>query len=584
MTGDHRSPPVVIRGFGWRCRPTRPAALVFVFVALGLFAGCRRGTGDQRLRQGDQLVTATISDPKTFNPLLSVDGASAAATSDLFDGLVRLNTRTTLPEPMLAERWEHDEPGTTWTFHLRPGVRWHDGQPFTAEDVAFTLDAIFDARVPNSVKHILTVGGKRIDAEVVDPLTIRLRLAEPFAPLLNSIGFAILPKHLLGQALDDGSFAQQWGIDTPPDKIVGTGPYRMTRYVPAQFLQYERNPDYWMRDEQAGQLPRLKAQTMLIVPDQNTIYLKFLDGQLHYYSPRPEEVDDVRRRAERLNANVTRVGIDTGMLFVSFNRNPAHYLHGDRRDPRLDWFTDPHFVRAIAHSIDSDTMIRNTYFGHGEPAVSAVSPENKLFYDPNLEPYHYDLERARALLAEGGYLDRDGDGVREDTHGNPLEFELSTNAGNQVRERLCSILKEDWTKLGMRVNYRPLEFSTLVEKLSVNFDWDAMVMGFTGGVEPHNGANLLRSSGNLHLWHPNQPHPATEWEAAIDREVDLGARELDLDARRQHYWKIQEILHRELPLIQLVRQEQFVAARTYLRDFNLTPWGLFQPERISVQP
>jgi peptide/nickel transport system substrate-binding protein len=562
----------------------RRAALACVLAILVVGGGCRRGGGDARLRSGERLVTATISDPKTFNPLMSVDGASNAATNDIFDGLVRLNPRTTLPEPMLAERWEHDEAGTTWTFHLRPGVRWHDGAPFTAEDVAFTLDAIFDAKVPNSAKHVLMVGGRRIDAEIADPLTIRLRLAEPFAPLLNSIGFGILPKHLLGPALTNGTFAQQWGIDTPPEKIVGTGPYRMTRYVPAQFLQYERNPEYWMRDEQGGQLPRLRAQTILIVPDQNTIYLKFLDGQLHYYSPRPEEVDDVGRRAERLDVNLTRVGLDTGMLFVSFNRNPAHYVQGDRRDPRLDWFTDPHFVRAIAHGVDSEAMIRNTYFGHGEPAVSAFSPENKLYYDPNLEPYRYDLEQARALLTEGGYVDRDGDGVREDAHGHPLEFELSTNSGNQVRERLCSILKEDWTKLGMRVNYRPLEFSTLVEKLSVNFDWDAMVMGFGGGIEPHNGANLFRSSGNLHLWHPNQPRPATEWEAAIDRQLDLGARELDVEARRRHYWTIQEILHRELPLIQLVRQEQFVAAKRYLQDFNLTVWGLYQPERIAIRP
>jgi peptide/nickel transport system substrate-binding protein len=314
------------------------------------------------------------------------------------------------------------------------------------------------------------------------------------------------------------------------------------------------------------------------------VYLKFLDNQLHYYGPRPEEIDDVRTRAEQLDVTLARIGLDTGMLFVSFNRNPAHYVRDGRRDPRLDWFTDAHFLRAIAHSVDARSMILNTYYGHGEPAVSSVSPENKVFHNPNLAPYSYDLARARALLAEGGYVDRDGDGVLEDARGNRVEFDLSTNAGNQVRERLCSILKEDWTKLGMRVNYRPLEFATLVEKLSVNFDWDAMVMGFTGGVEPHNGANLLRSSGNLHLWQPNQERPATAWEAEIDRLVDLGAREIELDARKQHYWKIQEILHRELPLVQLVRQEQFVASKAYLRDFNPTVWGLYQPERIAILP
>jgi peptide/nickel transport system substrate-binding protein len=229
-------------------------------------------------------------------------------------------------------------------------------------------------------------------------------------------------------------------------------------------------------------------------------------------------------------------------------------------------------------------MIQNTFFGYGEPAVSSISPENTVFYNPNLKPYDYDLDEARRLLDEGGYRDRNGDGVREDAGGHVVEFELSTNAGNQVRERLCSILKEDWTKLGLKVNYRPLDFATLVEKLSVNYDWDAMVMGFTGGVEPHNGANLLRSSGNLHLWHPNQPKPATGWEAEIDHEVDEGARELDVEKRRTHYWRIQEILHRELPMIQLVRQQRFVAFKSYLVDFNPTVWGLYQPERIAIRP
>ncbi len=564
-------------------RKTHLAVVVLAVLGLGIAAGCRRG-GDDRLRQGDRMVTAMISDPKTFNPLLSVDSASSEAVDEVFDGLVRLNPKTTLTEGVLATSWEHDEAGTTWTFHLRKEVTWHDGTPFTADDVAFTLQAIFDPKVPNSSKHVLMVGGQPIRTEVVDPHTIKLILAEPFAPLLNSIGFGILPKHILGTALADGTFAQTWGIDTPPEKIVGTGPYRLARYVPAQLLHYTRNPTYWMRDESGGQLPRLPERTHLIVPDQNTIYLKFLDRQLHVYNPRPEEIDDLRKRADDLEITLDKIGLETGMLFVSFNRNPAHYVKGGKRDPRLDWFTDPKFLQAVAHSADTKSMIQNTYFGYGEAATSATSPENKVFYNPNLKPYAYDLDLARKLLDEGEYRDRDGDGFREDAKGNVLEFELSTNAGNQVRERLCSILKEDWTKLGFKVNYRPLEFSTLVEKLSSNFEWDAMVMGFTGGVEPHTGANLLRSSGNLHMWQPNQTEPATPWEAEIDRELAAGSRELDQEKRRVHYWRIQEILHRELPMIQLVRQQRFVAAKTYLVDFVPTVWGLYQPERIAIRP
>jgi peptide/nickel transport system substrate-binding protein len=550
----------------------------------GLVLGCSQGGSEDRLRRGDRLITAMISDPKTFNPLLTTDSASSLAVSDLFDTLVRVNPRTTLPEPMLAERWEYDASGTVWTFHLRRDVRWHDGTPFTAADVAFTLEAIYHPKVPNSLKHILIAGGQPFGVEVVDPHTVRLRLAEPFAPLLNSIGFAILPKHLLGEALAQGTFAQRWGIDTPPAEIVGTGPYRLARYEPAQLLQYQRTPDYWMRDDAGGALPRLPERAVLIVPDQNATYLKFLDRQLHTYTPRPEEIEDLRGRATDLSARVDEIGLDTGMLFVAFNRNPAYYAREGKSDPRLTWFSDPRFLRAVAHSIDKPSMIRNAYYGYGQDAVSTVSPENKLFYNPNLPPYPYDLAEAERLLAEGGYVDRDGDGVREDAGGNRLAFDLSTNSGNLVRERLCAILKEDWSKLGFEVSYRPLDFATLVERLQVNYEWDAMVMGFTGGIEPHNGANLLRSSGNLHLWHPNQPEPATEWEAEIDRAIEAGAKELDLEKRRRHYWRIQEILHRELPLILLVRQQQFIAYKTYLTDYAPTVWGLFRPELIAIRP
>jgi len=564
-------------------RRSRTALVVLCCIAGAGLAACVRGGSEERLRR-DRLVTAMISDPKTFNPILSTDSASSVAVEDLFDPLVRLDPKTMLPEPMLAERWEHDDAGTTWTFHLRHDVRWHDGVPFTADDVAFTFEAIYHPKVPNSLKHILVAGGEPIGVEVIDPHTVRLRLAVPFAPLLNSIGFAVLPRHLLGEALAAATFVQQWGIDTPPAELVGTGPYRLARYEPAQLLHYERNPDYWMRDEDGAPLPRLAERSTLIVPDQNTTYLKFLDRQLHVYVPRPEEIDDLRERAESLHATIQRLGLDTGMLFVAFNRNPARYVQGERRDPRLAWFTDRRFLQAMAHSIDKTSMIQNTYYGYGRAATSYVSPENTLFHAPDLEPYGYDLDRAARLLEEGGYVDRDGDGVREDAAGTPIAFELSTNTGNLVRERLCAILKEDWTKLGFRVHYRPLDFATLVERLNVNYEWDTMVMGFTGGVEPHNGANLLRSSGNLHLWHPNQASPATEWEAAIDRALDLGARELDLEQRRRHYWTIQEILHRELPLIQLVRQEQFVVHKSYLADFVPTVWGLYRPERIAIRP
>jgi len=530
----------------------------------------------------NRLLTGTISDPKTFNPLLAVDSASGDATGDLFDGLVRLNPLTTEQEPALAERWEYSADGTVCTFHLRHGVHWHDGEPFTAADVKFTFDATFDDRVPNSSKHTLTVEGQPIKTEVVDDYTFRFILPRPFAPLLNSIGEPILPKHILGPSLQDGTFVQQWGIDTPPEKIIGTGPYRMTRYVPAQFLEYRRNPDYWMKDDAGAPLPYLDGETQLIVPNQDTLYLKFLSGQTDVHALRPEEVGDVQSKTDQLKVAVQEIGLETGSTFVSFNRNARHYVQDGKRDPRLTWFTDPHFLKAIAHAIDKDSMVRNCLNGYGKSAVAEISPENKLYHNPNLVEYAYNLDEARRLLKEGGYVDRDGDGVIEDAAGNPVEFGLTTNSGNQVREKMCAILKEDWTKLGMKVNYRPLDFQALVEKLYNTFDWDALLMGFTGTIEPNNSANVFRSSGNLHFWNPNQTEPATPWEAEIDTLLEQGAREIEPHKRQPFYWRIQEILHDQLPMIQTVRQTRFVAYKTVLKNYRPTVWGTYRPELIRI--
>src|ERR1019366_7564083 len=184
----------------------RSVSIALLLVAL---SGCQSGepsaTPAAKPVHGQRLVTATISDPKTFNPITAVDASSASVTGELFDGLVRLNPQTTEEEPALAERWEHNAEGTVWTFHLRHDVRWHDGQPFTAADVVFTFDAVFDEHVPNSLKHVLMIDGQRIKVERADDYTVRMALPRPFAPLINSIGTPILPEHVLGPSLKDGT-------------------------------------------------------------------------------------------------------------------------------------------------------------------------------------------------------------------------------------------------------------------------------------------------------------------------------------------------------------------------------------------
>ena len=166
-------------------------------------------------------------------------------------------------------------------------------------------------------------------------------------------------------------------------------------------------------------------------------------------------------------------------------------------------------------------MINLVFHGLAVPAVADISPENKIFHNPNLKDYDYDPKLAAGMLEAAGYhLVKPG--VRTDPKGNRLEFDLTTNTGTPERNEMCTIFKQDVESLGIKVNYRPLEFTTLVDKLDSSFDWDCVLIGFTGGIEPNDGANFYRSSGNLHLWNPNQPTPATPWEAEIDHSPRPG--------------------------------------------------------------
>jgi len=551
-------------------------------VAAASIAGCRvnRPSADHAKQQ--ILYRATPSDPRTFNPILITDATSGTLTGDLLESLIRVNPVTLLPEAGLAEKWEIAPDNKTITFHLRHDAKWFDGQPVTSHDVQFTLNVIYDPKVPNSFQPILLIDHKLIVSETPDDYTIVMHLPKPFAPLLYSIGIPAIPAHILEPIWKAGNFNHAWGIDTPPDKLIGKGPFHVTRYVQSQVVQYERNNDYWMKDEHGGQLPRLHGQAYSVVQDRNAEYLRYLSGQIDVYGPRPEEVLDLQQKAKELDITVQEIGIDTGTLFFTFNRNPRHYVKNGVTNPKLNWFTDLKFAQAMAHMVDKKSIISLVYHGLAVPAVADISPENKIFHNPELKDYDYDPKLAADLLEAAGYhLSKPG--VRTDPKGNRLEFDLTTNTGTPERDQMCAIFKQDLEKLGIKVNYRPLEFTTLVDRIDSSFDWDCLLMGFTGTIEPNDGSNFYKSSGNLHLWNPNQPTPATPWEAEIDTLLDQGASEMDTTKRAPYYWKIQQILHEQLPIIETVRQKRFASWKNSIENYQPKVWGLYKPEWIQFK-
>lgn len=488
-----------------------------------------------------------------------------------------MNGITTKPEPCLAESWETKEDGLAWIFHLRKDVVWNDGVPFTADDVVFTFnDLIYNDDIPSSARDIYSIDGKNFRVEKIDDHTVKFTLPVRFAPFLQGMEQSILPKHKLAKAVADKKFNFTWGLDTPPSEIVGTGPFMLTEYRPGERFVLSRNPRYWRKSEEGESLPYLDRVVYLIVQNQDVSMLKFLDGETDYISLRGSEYPLIKPREKEKDFTIYDTGPDFGSSFVVFNLNADVNLKTQKSfvDPvKGKWFRDLNFRKAVAHAIDKKKMIEILMNGLGYPQDSQMPKSAGFFYTERVEKYDYDLKKAREILKKAGYYDRNGDEWIEDPEGHTVEFSLSTNSGNVERIQTAGIIRHDLQKLGMKVNFMALEFNSLVAKLNNTFDWDAIVLGLTGGIEPHFGKNVWHSSGGLHMWHPSQKAPATAWEKRIDEIFIKGVQELDENKRKVLYDEFQLIVSRELPLIYTVSGSNLLAIRNKFGNLKPTSYG-----------
>ena len=486
-------------------------------------------------------------------------------------------------EPALAESWERSEDGLTWTFHLRNDVRWHDGEPFTAHDVDFTFNRIiYNHDIPASsrpafhFRFLDEESGEWKEAPMtvtaLDDYTVECVLPGPFAPFLRSMGTAIYPKHILEKHVDDGTFTSTWDIDTDPAEIVGTGPFTIERYEPSERVVMRRNPGYWLKDDAGNSLPYLDEIVHVIVPDLETERDKFLSGESDVHGVLGEEYARLEPLQEEGNFTIYRRGPTFGTTFLGFNMNPGR--NPDTGEPyvapeKLEWFQNTQFRQAVAHVIDKNTIIDDVQHGLGYPQWASISPAAGDFHNPNVQRYEYDVDRANEILDGIGWTDTDGDGIREDGEGNDIEFSLVTNTGNTVRENVGTLVHRGIQEIGLRVDYRLVEFGDLVTQLTGSYDWEAMIIGFTGGPDPYGSISFWHSGENLHLWYPNQPEPATEWEAKIDELYIMAGRELDRDKRVDLYHQAQEIAAENVPVVYTTLSERLSAVRNVFG--NMTP-------------
>jgi peptide/nickel transport system substrate-binding protein len=586
--------------------------LVIISILLGLLVACRPMLLSTQAANDSQLVLTSLSEPKTFNPALNQEFPNILLFC--FRGLTAENGVTGEVEPFLAESWEFSDDQRRVVFTLREGLKWSDGMPLTADDVVFTFrDVIFNESIPTDDRDAFRIGVDQVLPEVrkVDSRRVEFIMPEPFAPLLRALagptGVNILPRHVLQDAVQtldaDGNpiFVSTWQTNADPTQIVINGPYQMESYATAERIVFRRNPYFWKRDRNGQSLPYIDRIVWQFLGSDDTQLLRFRSGELDAVGDsgpiRPEDFSLLKREEDRGNFTVYNGGPRSGTLFVVFNLNQAKDDQGRPfvNPVRSRWFNTLEFRRAIAHAINRDRLINNVYRGIGEPQNSPISVQSPYYRSPEegLLTYDYDPDRARELLQAAGFT-YNSVGQLLDSEGNRVEFTLNTNAGNEVREGLGSQIKDDLAQIGIQVNFRPIDFNTLIGKLSAGRDWESILIGFTGSIEPNEGANLWTSQGGLHMFNlgplPGQP-PITDWvvsdwEREIDRLFQQGARELDEARRKEIYGEFQQIVQEQVPVIHLVNALAMMAARDRLDGINysgLPSWGLWNIEEIRIK-
>jgi peptide/nickel transport system substrate-binding protein len=336
---------------------------------------------------------------------------------------------------------------------------------------------------------------------------------------------------------------------------------------------------WWPKQKQPGfdWEKKIDEIVFLLARNYDNLYLQFESGQTDWYMCLRGGKDIAAMRPKQKEGNFTlhQLGPDAGDMFLAVNMNSDAAKKGKLPEYKVNWFRDTRFRQAVSYAVDRAAIVRNIYRNMGYPTYATESVGVGPFTTP-VEPIPLDTNKAKALLAEMGLTDHNGDGILDDAQGHKVAFTIVTNAGNATREETVNYLVSDLKKIGMDVNPLFLEFNQLIDRLDVSYDWEAMVMGFTSQWDPHWGANFWKSSGENHLWWPKQKQPGFDWEKKIDEIFYQGVQELDRPKRIAMYADVTRISREQQPVIFLAVKERVDAIRNKFGNVFPSPGPLWE--------
>ncbi len=485
---------------------------------------------------GDILVRGDIGDASNLIPLLASDSASHNIAGMVYNGLVKYDKDMNIVGD-LAESWEISQKGLVITFHLRKGVKWHDGHPLTSADVLYTYRVTVDPKTPTAYAGDFLKVKK---AEAIDDYTFRATYDKPFAPALISWSSAILPRHLLeGKDITKSSLSR---------KPIGTGPYKFKEWVTGQKIVLVSNPDYF-----EGQ-PYIDGRITRIIPDTATMFLELRAQNIGMMGLTPlQYTRQTENNLFKNNFNKYRY-LSFAYTYMGYNlKNPL--------------FADKRVRQAISYAINKEEIISGVLLNLGQPANGPYKP-GTWAYNNKVKIYNYDPQKARELLRVAGWTTMNQAGILE-KNGKPFVFEIVTNQGNETRQKCAEIIQRQLKDVGIHVKIRILEWSAFVTDFINKRRFDAVIMGWTIPLDPD----------AYDVWHSSKTAPEelnfiSYNNPEVDEMLEKGRSTFDQKERKKYYDRFQEILAEDQPYTFLYVPEALVIINKRFRGVEPAPIGL----------
>lgn len=523
---------------------SRKKTLFFLGLALCFLGAC----SVQAPKDPETLVFNLGAEPDTLNRLTATDAYEGTINGFIFDSLIERDNRTLEYKPKLAETWEVSDDKMTYTFHLRKDVKWHDGQPFTADDVIYTFNQITSDKVDagplrNYYKDIK-------NAEKLDDSTVRFTYAVPYFKALEFVGgIPVIPKHIF----DDGQDFNNHPAGRHP---IGTGPFKFKEWKTGKNIQLERNETYWDKTK----FPDFRRILFQIIPDSTIVLQVLKKGDLDVANLRP--IQWVRQTlGEAFNQHFAR---------HQYYLPGYRYIGWNQQRETAPFFKDKKVRLALSYLVNRQAIVDKLEFG----LAKLTNGPFWVFgyeYNRDLPQIPFDPAKAKQLLDEAGWIDRDGDGIRE-KEGFKFEFNFLIPSGSASANRLATILKKDMENAGISMQIQNMEWAAFVNRLDAK-DFDAVTLGWTGSID----------EDPYQIWHSSQIEKGSNYigfkNEEADRIMDEARTVFDKERRTQLYRRFHEIIYDEQPYTflytgasLLARDRRFKNVEVYKLGVDYLEW------------